>query len=630
MDELKKILEQAATPADVATVLIDGTAGFVLDAGLNFVGFLEPGYVGVVAASGALGLKKAIEAGLAKRREQKAQEQKHEKEKKRAAELQSLLSKDERYQPLAWRLRRDIELFELNIINVDDLKASVDEVTKAYRDLSEPGTWRVGSQSARPSPPTCGWSFIMKKVLFTSLVITAFLSARLFLLPSISASAGKAGKTITFTKDVAPIFYRHCVRCHRPDDIAPMSLLTYKEARPWAKAIREKVATRQMPPWHADPRYGEFLNDPSLSQNEIETILAWVDQGAKEGSPGDLPPPPDFSEAWEIGKPDLVLAMPQEHTIGASGADDYIYFRVPTNFTEDRWVQAVEFRPGNKRVVHHAAVFIETPAMLEVARNIARRSGHSLDATVPSVFEASAGSIFRKEGTVRRVRADAPVIDDGCSASGGGGLSSQAGPALLCVYAPGRNADIWPARTAKRIPAGSNLIFQMHYAKTTGKPEKDRTSIGLLFARAPVEKMIESRDVTNFFFQIPPGADNHQATACYTFTRDVQLVNYMPHMHVRGKDMKYEVIYPDGRRETLLWVSRYNFNWQTLYKLKKPVPIPKGTRLVVTAHFDNSAKNKLNPDPSKTVRFGEPTYDEMLVGFVDYITDKPKQQVLSK
>ncbi|MCI0665927.1 MAG: DUF3471 domain-containing protein, partial [Acidobacteria bacterium] len=314
----------------------------------------------------------------------------------------------------------------------------------------------------------------------------------------------------------------------------------------------------------------------------------------------------------------------------ASGADDYIYFRVPTNFTEEKWIQAVEFRPGNKRVVHHAAVFIETQEMLEMAKRNARRRGQSIDSrSIPSLFEGEAGSILRKEGTVRRVGMDAPVIDDGCNSPQGGSLGSSGGPMLLCVYAPGRNADMWPAGTAKRVPAGSNFIFQMHYAKTTGKPEKDLTKVGLLFAKAPVEKMIESRDVTNFFIKIPPGAENHEATACYTFPQDVQLVNYMPHMHVRGKDMKYEVLYPDGRRETLLSVN-YNFNWQTLYKLKKPLPIPKGTKFIVTAHFDNSAKNKYNNDPTRTVRFGEPTYDEMLVGFVDYIREKPKERAVIK
>jgi Domain of unknown function (DUF3471)/Copper type II ascorbate-dependent monooxygenase, C-terminal domain len=437
-------------------------------------------------------------------------------------------------------------------------------------------------------------------------------------------------RNVSFSKDVAPILFKSCANCHRPDDIAPFSVLSYKDVRPWAKSIREKVINREMPPWSADSRYGDFSNNPSLSQSEIDTIVAWVDQGAREGDSKVLPPVPQFNDAWEIGKPDVIVAMPEEYTLAAAGADDYIYFRVPTNFTEDKWIQAVEFRPGNKRIVHHAAVFIESPDLLEMAKANANRRGQPFDPrSVPSLFESESGSVLRKEGTVRRVAPDVPVIDDGCSSPNGGAIGGNAGARLLCVYAPGRNADIWPAGTAKRVPAGSNLIFQMHYAKTTGKPEKDRTIVGLRFARAPVEKMIESRDVTNFFFKIPPGAENHEATACYTFPRDVQLVNYMPHMHVRGKDMKYEVVYPDGRRETLLSVD-YNFNWQTLYKLKKPVPIPKGTKFMVTAHFDNSAKNARNPDPTRAVRFGEPTYDEMLVGFIDFVREMPKERIIAK
>jgi uncharacterized protein DUF3471/copper type II ascorbate-dependent monooxygenase-like protein len=438
-------------------------------------------------------------------------------------------------------------------------------------------------------------------------------------------------KNITFNKDVAPILFKNCAICHKPDDIAPFSVLSYKDVRPWAKSIREQVIKREMPPWSADPRYGDFSNNPSLSQNEIDTIVAWVDQGAREGDPKNLPPAPNFSETWEIGKPDVILAMPEEYKLAASGADDYIYFRVPTNFTEDKWIQAVEFRPGNKRVVHHAAVFIESPDLLEMARAKANRLGGSLDPrSLPSLFETESGSVLRKEGTVRRVSPEVQVIDDGCSSPSGGAISNgSAGARLLCVYAPGRNADIWPAGTAKRVPAGSNFIFQMHYAKTTGKPEKDRTIVGLRFANAPVEKMIESRDVTNFFFKIPPGAENHEATACYVFPRDVQLMNYMPHMHVRGKDMKFDAIYPDGRRETLLSVD-YNFNWQTLYRLKQPVPVPKGTKLMVTAHFDNSAKNARNPDPTRAVRFGEPTYDEMLVGFIDFIREVPKERIVAR
>jgi len=463
----------------------------------------------------------------------------------------------------------------------------------------------------------------------SAVVIIALAALCLFALPAISANNNKsASKQITFTKDVAPIFFKNCAGCHRPNDIAPFSVLSYKDARPWAKSIREKVLSREMPPWSADPHFGEFSNNPRLSQTEVDAIVAWVDQGAKEGNILDLPPTPNFTEAWEIGKPDMVLAMPEEFSLPASGADDYIYFRVPTNFTEDKWVQAVEFRPGNKRVVHHAVVFIENLSMYEAAKANARRRGLN-EQKAPTLFEGPAGNIFRIDGTVRRVRDDAQVVDDGCGTPGGGGAGGNAGNMLLGVYAPGRNADVWPAGTAKRIQAGSNLIFQMHYAKTTGRPETDRTSVALVFAKSPVEKMIESKDVANFFFKIPAGAENHEATACYTFQRDVELVNFMPHMHVRGKDMKYEVVYPDSRRETLLSV-KYNFNWQTLYKLKKPLPVPKGTKLVVTGHFDNSSKNKHNPDPTKTVRFGEPTYDEMLVGFVDYIRDKPKDRIVAK
>ncbi|MGH9751414.1 MAG: DUF3471 domain-containing protein [Blastocatellia bacterium] len=451
----------------------------------------------------------------------------------------------------------------------------------------------------------------------------------LFSLPTISANNKPANKQITFTKDVAPILFKNCAGCHRPDDIAPFSVLSYKDARPWAKSIREKVASREMPPWGADPHYGQFSNDTRLKQSEIDTIVAWVDGGVKEGSPKDMPPAPDFSDAWKIGKPDVTLTMPEEFMLDARGADDYIYFRVPTNFAEDKWVQAAEFRPGNKRVVHHAVVFIETPQMIEAAKTMAKRRGREFDArNGASVFERAPGpeAIFFKEGTVWRTKMDTPVVNDACAQSNTNvrSASAGAGSAILTAYAPGKNPDVYQPGTAKRIPAGSNLILQMHYSKTTGKPEKDRTSLALVFAKQPVEKTVETLTVVNSLFLIPPGAENHEVTACYNVQRDLQFVNYFPHMHVRGKDMKYEVIYPDGRRETLLWVEKYNFNWQTLYTLKNPAPIPKGSRFVVTAHFDNSARNKYNPDPTQTVRFGEPTYDEMLVGYADVIRVIPK------
>ncbi|MBO0860029.1 MAG: DUF3471 domain-containing protein [Chloracidobacterium sp.] len=469
----------------------------------------------------------------------------------------------------------------------------------------------------------------MRRILLAT-AFFVFTSFCLFAPPIISANNNRsANKQITFNKDVAPILFKNCASCHRPDDIAPFSVLSYKDARPWAKSIREKVASREMPPWGADPRHGEFSNEARLKQSEIDAIVAWVDGGAKEGDPKDLPPAPDFSDAWRIGKPDVTLTMPEEYTLDARGADDYIYFRVPTKFTEDKWIQAAEFRPGNKRVVHHAVVFIETPQMIEVAKTMARRSGREFDPrNGASAFERAPGpdALFFKEGTVWRTKTDAPVIDDACAQSNTNvrSVSASAGATILTAYAPGKSPDVYPPGTAKRIPAGSNLILQMHYSKTTGKPEVDRTSVGLIFAKQPVDKTVETLTVINSLFKIPPGAENHEATACYNVPRDIQFVNYFPHMHVRGKAMKYEVIYPDGRRETLLQVDKYNFNWQTLYTLKNPLPVPKGSRFVVTAHFDNSAKNKYNPDPTKAVRFGEPTYDEMLVGYADALRVIPK------
>jgi hypothetical protein len=442
------------------------------------------------------------------------------------------------------------------------------------------------------------------KWLVTTLFITLYL---------MSFHAGSAHSrvedSVTFSRDVAPILNNHCVTCHRPGNIAPMSLVTYKDVQPWARWIREKVVSRQMPPWHADPRYGEFANARTLSQQDIDKIVAWVDQGAKEGDPKDLPPAPQFPDNWKIGQPDVVLTMPEEYTLGTDGVDKYMYFRIPTNFKEDRWIQAVEFRPGNPKVVHHAVVFIETP-----------------DKTL---FEKGPSSIELMDGTITRVRPDVPVVNDGCRTEQNttrGNNDSE----ILSVYAPGREPDIWPTGTAKKIPAGSNIIFQMHYSKLPGKSEKDRTSIALTFAKGSVERMVGTRSITNSLFLIPPGADNHEVTACWTFQRDIQVLSFMPHMHVRGKDMKYEVVYPDGRRETLLSVPRYSFHWQTLYTLKLPLAIPGGTRFVVTAHFDNSSMNMHNPDPTKAIRHGSSTYDEMMIGFVNYTIPRPLERVIAK
>jgi hypothetical protein len=429
-----------------------------------------------------------------------------------------------------------------------------------------------------------------------------------------SNTASTSKKEVTFSKDVAPIFYQNCVACHRPNNIAPMSLLTYKESRPWARSIRQKIVSGEMPPWHADPRYGTFINDVRLKKEEIDTIVAWVEQGAKEGNPKDLPKQPQFQDGWEMGKPDIEFPIPQEYTLSAAGEinDQYEYFTVETNFKEDRWVQAVELRPGNRKVVHHAHVYVEAPPEPKEANN--KSSEPFIDPWV---------KYFDKVHGLNRLKMNLPAEDNGCSTPHGGyfpevDASSHGGP--LGSYVPGKAPDQWPQGMAKRIPKGSKLNFQIHYART-GEVEKDRTSVGLIFAKEPPRHVVKRVDITNFFFKIPPQAPNHEVTACYTFKEDVLALSYLVHMHYRGKDMKFEAFYPDGRREILLNVPNYNFNWQTAYRLKNPVRIPKGTRVMVTSHFDNSAKNRYNPDPTQTLRWGDATEFEMCDGWIEYISD---------
>lgn len=444
------------------------------------------------------------------------------------------------------------------------------------------------------------------------------------------ASQGKKGssttESITFDKDIAPILNRNCVACHRPNNIAPMSLRNYLEARPWAELMRDKVLSRQMPPWHAAPADIEFSNVRRLSDEEIKKIVSWVDQGAVEGDAHDLPPSPTFSESWQIGQPDAVYSMEKVYTLKADLTDHYLYFRIATNFKEDKWIQAVEFRPGNPKVVHHAVAYIETPE--HVAQDQQLNPSGSAASKVWSLLDTQLSSIELMDGTTRRIRPDTPIVNDGCSVRDSEEVGGRNNSDVLSVYAPGREADVWPAGTAKKIPAGSNIVLQMHYAKKPGKVETDRTSIALIFARAPVEKMVGTRSVINQLFAIPAGAQNHEVTACWTYQRDVELISFMPHMHLRGKSMKYEVVYPNGNRQTLLDVPQYDFHWQTLYTLKKPLMIPSGSTIKVTAHFDNSDRNMHNPDPTRVVRQGSATYDEMMIGFVNYIVPKPPERVI--
>ena len=457
-----------------------------------------------------------------------------------------------------------------------------------------------------------------KRLLLVSL-LTALATTGLILVTRVANSHTSDKDEVTFSKDVAPIVYEHCAECHRPHDIGPFSVLTYKEVLPWKESIREKVSAREMPPWHADSHFGEFLNDRRLSKKDIETIVTWVAQGAKEGDPKDLPKPPKFFPGWKIGKPDYVLAMSEDYTIAAHAPDSYVYVTFPTRFKEDRWVQAAEILPGNREIVHHVIAHVLTPEALSGGAKRVNAEFPQADAEP---------SIFYKEGSLSRVKMNAPVIDDGANAPNGGSLfKGRTGDGaaeysvLLASYAPGKGPDVYPPGTAKLIPAGSTIILQIHYSSFHGAietPQRDRTIVGLIFAKEPPTRRAVTFTVPNHFFKIPAGAANHKVTAAYTFDREVQLISYMPHMHLRGKDMKYEVVFPDGRRETLLWVPKFEFNWQTVYRLKNPMMIPKGSKIIVTAHFDNSARNKHNPDPTKAVRWGDPSYDEMMIGWLEY------------
>ena len=399
----------------------------------------------------------------------------------------------------------------------------------------------------------------------------------------------------TFSKDVAPIFYEKCISCHREGEVAPMSLITFREARPWARAIHEKVTTREMPPWHADRRYGDFRNDLSLTQPEIDTIAAWVSSGAREGDPAQVPPLPEFTEGWQIGTPDMVFEMPVDYQVPASGTVEYQYFDVPTNFTRDMWMQAGEARAGDSQHVHHIVIYLREPEPSNRPKVV------SVKPILP-------------EGQQAPPRIDRTV------AAAAGRRPSGGGDAMLVNWAVGEEAPVFLPGTAKRIPAGSTLVFQLHYT-TDGEPGVDRSRLGLIFADEPPEREIRTGMILNPLFALPPGAANHEVEAEATFAEDVKVWTMHPHMHLRGKDMTYTVTYPDGRSEIVLRVPSFDFGWQTDYWLAEPLLLPKGSKMHVSAHFDNSPANRDNPDPTATVRWGDQTWEEMMIGFFTYTVE---------
>jgi Copper type II ascorbate-dependent monooxygenase, C-terminal domain. len=414
---------------------------------------------------------------------------------------------------------------------------------------------------------------------------------------------------VTYYKDVAPILQKNCIVCHRPNDIAPMSLMTYEEVLPFARMIRENVVQRKMPPWHADPAFGDFNNDARLTDEEIATIDAWVKHGSKPGEPGQNLPnnTPSLGEAqtsgWHI-KPDVVFTTPG-FAVTKAAQDDYEYIYVATNFKEDKWIQAAEVLPGDRRVVHHATVSVIDQS--EVAKHLERHG------------KADEGEdrYHYRTGKVLHLRPEAPVIDDGCAAPDGGGVPGTPSGYLNIVpaiYLPGHLAETRPPGYALRIPAGGYLQFQIHYSNHHGLEVNDRTSIGLVFAREAVQHEIGQYEIWNNMFLIPANHENHRVTSCFTLPKDVIAVAYTAHMHFRGKSMLTTAVYPDGREQVLMYVPHYDFRWQETYFLKKQFLLPKGTKLMTVAYFDNSKNNFQNPDPSKSIRWGEPS-DEEMMGF---------------
>ncbi|HVX10008.1 MAG TPA: redoxin domain-containing protein [Pirellulales bacterium] len=367
---------------------------------------------------------------------------------------------------------------------------------------------------------------------------------------------------ITYAKHVAPILQKHCVVCHRPGQVAPFSLTQYHEVSSWAETIREAVDADRMPPWHANPEFGHFSNDSRLSADEKRVVDEWVENGLPEGDPADLPPPPQYSGDWSIPEPDLVVNMPEPFNVPAKGTVPYKFFRTDISFDEDRWVIGAEGRPGNRAVVHHMLLFFVPP------------------------------------GT-KQISPEMPFFN------------------VLGAYVPGLPTGLLPTGIARRIPAGSKLAFQLHYTPN-GSEQVDQSSVGLVFTDAKnVKKSLEVNMALNFLFRIPPGAKDYRVEASHRFAEDTLLFTLQPHMHLRGKAFRFDAIYPDGSTETLLDVPRYDFNWQMTYALAEPKRLPEGTTLHCLAAFDNSAENRVNPDPGATVRWGDQTWEEMMIGAFD-------------
>lgn len=393
-----------------------------------------------------------------------------------------------------------------------------------------------------------------------------------------SVVASGATGSVTFSKDVAPILQKNCQGCHRPGEAAPMSLRTYQEARPWAKAMKQAVLAKKMPPWFADAQYGHFRNDRSLPQKDIDTLVSWVDAGAPEGDPKDLPQPLSFVDGWNIGQPDMVLEMPEPFQVPASGTIEYQYVVLPYKFTEDRWVQMAEVRPGNRAMVHHVIAYIR-------------------DGSSKWMRDKKPGELFVPE------------------ADANGNRPSLNGD-LLSGFAPGLPPSILEPGQGRLIRAGSDIVLQLHYT-ANGHAGEDRTKVGVVFCKQAPHERVMTLAASNSKFTIPPGDPNYQVDASFELGHDAKLSALLPHMHLRGKDFQYRLVYPSGETETILRVPHYDFGWQLWYQPVSDIVLPKGTQVAATAHFDNSVNNPHNPDSTKAVTWGDQSWEEMMIGFFD-------------
>jgi hypothetical protein len=390
---------------------------------------------------------------------------------------------------------------------------------------------------------------------------------------------------VTFNKDVLPILQKNCQSCHRPGEVAPMSLLTYSDARPWAKAIKGAVVSRKMPPWLAEASFGHFKNDRTLSTQDIATLTAWADNGALEGDAKDKPAALTFPEGWNI-KPDVIVEMPKAFYIPATGTINYKFILVKTSFPEDMWISSAEMRAGNAKVLHHGKVWVRPPG------------SHWLENAEP-------GEAYENE-TQRNII---------------GRNGAEEGNDILGKYNPGLGAQSFDVDgSAKFVPKGSDLVFEMHYT-TMGQATQDISKIGLVVAKNPPQ--------TRYFFHagptasnlaIPPGDGNAEVVSELTLAQEAKLVYAQPHMHLRGKDFELRLIYPTGETQTVLKM-KWDFEWQMGYEFAKPIDLPKGTRMVGISHFDNSANNRFNPDPAKEIVWGPQNWDEMSNCFIGVIFD---------